>query len=267
MVAGINRSLQKAPQRGAFLLFVASCWLSIPGVVSGACQSYRAGNKLAVSHVYDGDTLKLADGRSIRLIGIDTPEIGRDGKRDEPGAAVALHNLKQIVRASDNLIFMLPGVDDTDRYGRKLAHLYDQQGRNITEMLLRAGLGFTITFPPNLQNMECYRAAELQARNARRGLWRAASIPLDAGKLSGNEEGFHLLRGRIERIGKSRRALWLNLVQGPALRIDWSDWKNFSNLEPTDLPGRRLEVRGWLYRRKGQQRMQVRHPSAVKWLE
>ncbi len=252
--------------RGLFSVICVVVWRFLQIPLAPVSPTWQATSWL-VSHVYDGDTLKLADGRNVRLIGIDTPEMGRDGKRDEPGAAAARQGMNKIVLASNNLVFMLPGVDNTDRYGRKLAHLYDQQGKNITELQLRAGLGFAITFPPNLQNKDCYQAAESQARRARRGLWRTASVPVDAGKLLGNEEGFHLLYGRIERIGKSRRSLWLNLAQGPALRIDWSDWKNFHGLDPAGLPGKRLEVRGWLYRRKGQQRMQVRHPAAIRWLE
>ena len=35
---------------------------------------------------FDGDTLALEDGRSVRLLGINTPETGRDGEPSEPFA-------------------------------------------------------------------------------------------------------------------------------------------------------------------------------------
>jgi endonuclease YncB( thermonuclease family) len=234
---------------------------------SESCEPYTGGQELEVAHVYDGDTLKLSDGRNIRLIGINTPEIGRDGNKDERGARQALQRLVSELRASDQRVHLLVGEQQKDRYGRQLAHLYGRGGRNITELLLSEGLGYLIAIPPNLRNLACYQAAESAARKRRRGLWQSESLPLEAAKLSGKEEGFHLIRGRIGRIGKSRRALWLNLVQGPALRIDWRDWRAFTVLEPDALSGKRLEVRGWLYRRKGRQRMQVRHPSAIRWLE
>ncbi len=85
--------------------------------------------------------------------------------------------------------------------------------------------------------------------------------------MSGREEGFYHIQGEIERVGKSRRSLWLNLKQGPSVRIDWSDWDLFKPWRVDELQGKRLEVRGWVYRRKGQQRMQVRHPASVEWLE
>jgi endonuclease YncB( thermonuclease family) len=238
-----------------------------PGLAADDCQAYRGEALHAVEHLYDGDTLKLADGRNIRLIGINAPEKGRDGKPDEPGAGVSLQGLSKLIHASDNQVYLLPGIETTDRYGRSLAHLYDRRGRNITAMLLRDGLGFAISIPPNLRHADCYKLAEQEARSASRGLWSDPSIPLAAEKLSDRANGFHLIRGRIERIGKSRRALWLNLVKGPAIRIDWSDWTAFADLYPDELIGKRLEVRGWIYRRKGQRRMQVRHPSAIFWID
>ena len=266
MVAGRKKGFIKAPYHGAFFLFIVSCCLSLSVLAAGACRPYLGQEKFFVSYVYDGDTVRLRDGRKIRLIGINTPEKGHDGKPEEEGAEAALQHLSAILKSSGNLVFVQPDVDPTDRYGRILAHLYDRQGTNITEMMLKDGMGIAISFPPNLQNYDCYSLAEAQARNARRGLWQYGIIPLDVEKLSGDEEGFHLIRGRIERIGKSRRSLWLNLVRGPALRIDWSDWRDFPQHDPDTLQGKQLEVRGWLYHRKGQQRMQVRHPSAIRWL-
>jgi hypothetical protein len=109
--------------------------------------------------------------------------------------------------------------------------------------------------------------AESRARKAGLGVWSSRSAAVDASHLTGKEEGFRLIQGVIDRIGRSRRSLWLNLRHGPALRIDWKDWAYFSDLVPEDRRDHRLEVRGWLYRRKGQQRMQVRHPSAIRWLD
>jgi len=265
-LAGSTKSNQKAPQRGAFLLLWLALSTGQADVTSERCQSHTGTESERVTYVFDGDTLKLADGRKVRLIGINTPELGRDGDRDEPGAVQARQRLMAIVQDSHNRVFLLKGAQPTDRYGRQLAHLYAENGSNIAAVLLREGLGYAITFPPNLANLTCYQAAEAQARRARRGLWHARAVPLEAETLTGQETGFVLLQGSIGRIGKSRSALWLNLVKGPALRIEWRDWQAFSVSDPESLAGKRLEVRGWLYRRKGQQRMQVRHPSAIRWL-
>ena len=128
------------------------------------------------------------------------------------------------------------------------------------------GLGFAVAVPPNLGRLDCYFGAEGQARSARRGLWRgdpavrAVDLPADA-------EGFHLVQGRIRRVGNSRRSLWLNLDGGLALRVDRSDLQYFADLEADARLGRALEVRGWIYRRNGERRMQLRHPAALRWLD
>lgn len=40
--------------------------------------------QVRVQQVVDGDTVRLVDGRSVRLIGINTPEIGHGGVAASP---------------------------------------------------------------------------------------------------------------------------------------------------------------------------------------
>lgn len=49
---------------------------------------------VAVQRVVDGDTLRLSDGRSVRMIGLNTPELGKQGRSDEPFAVAARKRLK-----------------------------------------------------------------------------------------------------------------------------------------------------------------------------
>lgn len=260
-------SNKKAPHSGAFLLWLL-CTIGV-GITSqtlraGDCPLPGSAKPVDVKWVIDGDTLQLTDGRHIRLIGLDTPELGRDGRRDMPGARAAKAGLQRLVRQSGNRLYLQPGRQPRDRYRRWLAHLYTQDGKSLTQALLREGLGRQIAVPPNMGNLDCYISAEAGARSRGLGLWQTAVR--DAANLSGDERGFHLLQGRIIRVGRSRSALWLNLEGGLAIRITWREWAGFSQPEPDSLTGRRLEFRGWLYRKNGEQRVRVRHPSAIRWL-
>ena len=260
-----NASLTGLRFAGPFFIFMGiGCF---PWILAAECDPFISDASVEVSYTYDGDTIKLKDGNKLRLIGINTPEIGHEAQPDEPGAQYARQRLQTIISASNNQIFLLIGNDRRDRYQRILAHIYNLQGANITETLLREGLGYAVYMSPNLTNMECYSQAERQARTAGRGIWKHPDAVLDVNSMHGREEGFHLIRGVIGRIGKSRRSLWLNLHQGPAIRIDWSDWKQFDGWQLDTLEERPLEVRGWIYRRNGQQRLQVRHPAAIMWLD
>lgn len=68
-----------------------------------------------VTRVVDGDTL-VAGGRTIRVVGIDTPE------RGQCGYAQATANLKRLT-LGETVNLTAPGKRDTDRYGRLLRYV------------------------------------------------------------------------------------------------------------------------------------------------
>ncbi|MES9833536.1 MAG: thermonuclease family protein [Candidatus Thiodiazotropha sp. DIVDIV] len=261
----VTKVFEKAPQCGAFLLFALPFLifssLSLEASVCKPCSSVP----LKVDRVVDGDTLRLKSGEKIRLIGINTPELGHWGKPEQPGGLAAKAYLQKLISQNGGRVAVCPGAEKQDRYGRQLVHLSGQDGQNIAAQLLREGMGWAIAVPPNLSRTNCYFAAESEARDKRFGIWKEA--PSRATSLQGNETGFHHLEGRIVRVGESRSALWLNLEGPLALRITWKDWKAFGIDDPEQLVGHSLEARGWLYKRKGQQRLRIRHPSSIRWLD
>jgi endonuclease YncB( thermonuclease family) len=252
----------KASHRGAFLLF---CWLllfTLTVASDEVCGPPADAEQVKVASVLDGDTLRLKDGRTIRLIGLDTPELARDGRPNMPGALEAKASLLKLVKQSANKLYLRAGREAFDRHRRLLAHLYTHNGVNLTAELLAQGLGYQITFPPNLHHLSCYQKAEAGARIRSLGLWRQPIA--QASELAGRETGFHILQGEIIRVGRSRSALWLNIDEGPVIRITWEDWTVFPLSDPDLLLGQEIEFRGWLYLRKGQQRVRIRHPSAIQ---
>ncbi|MES9991546.1 MAG: thermonuclease family protein [Candidatus Thiodiazotropha sp.] len=260
LLIGIVDQIQKAPLRGAFLLFISLSSLNVHAASCSPCDS----RPLEVAHVHDGDTLRLKDGRKLRLIGVNTPELG-NGVDPEPGALAAKQLLETLVNRGGGRVRVCLDADAEDRYGRTLAHIYGPRGESITHQLLKLGAGHHVVIPPNLRNLRCYQEAEREAREGASGIWR---LPIrDTSQLRGDESGFHILTGRVVRIGRSRSGLWLNLEGGLALRITWDDWNRFHIEEADLLLDARIEVRGWIYHRKGSQRMRVRHPASIRWLE
>ncbi|MCG8487793.1 MAG: thermonuclease family protein [Chromatiales bacterium] len=256
---------EKAPQCGAFLFVLLFCLLILPvSLKASGCQPCNA-DLQPVARVIDGDTLLMRSGDKLRLIGINTPELGHWGKPGEPGAQAAKALLQRLVRESGGRLALCPGVEKQDRYGRQLVHLSDNNRQSIAAQLLRQGVGWAIAVPPNLVNNGCYFAAESRARREQLGIWK--NPPALASGLRGDETGFHHLRGRIVRVGESRSAVWVNLEGGLALRITWKDWDAFRIDDPQALVGRDVEARGWLYKRKGEQRLRIRHPSSLRLLD
>jgi len=80
----------------------------------------------------DGDTIRLQSGVYVRLIGIDTPEVGECGYR------AAKRSLDRWVGGEARLVNP-EGVDDRDHYGRLLRYVHDS-GRDTGIGLIRLGL-------------------------------------------------------------------------------------------------------------------------------
>jgi endonuclease YncB( thermonuclease family) len=231
------------------------------------CPADRSDERVISARVFDGDTLALRDGRRVRLLGIDTPEIGHDGEPSEPYAEEAKALLARLAGPGATLRLRLDS-DRFDRYGRLLAHVFTDDGSNLQARLLAAGYATTLVVPPNEWSLACYAAAQAQARKSRTGIWGLEAYqPIPAEKLAGSVRGFRLVTGRVQRVGESRANLWLNLSPGMAVRIPKRDLAYFGDLDPRGLAGKRLEVRGWVQKRRGELRITVRHRAALTVLD
>ena len=231
------------------------------------CPADRTDARVTSARIFDGDTLALEDGRRVRLLGIDTPEIGHDGAPSEPYAEEAKAYLARHAGPGTPLRLRLDR-ERVDRYGRLLAHVFTDDGGNLQARLLDAGYATALVVPPNEWSLDCYAAAQARARRSRTGIWGLARYqPIPAEKLADSARGFHLVTGRVQRIGESRSNLWLNLSPRMAVRIPKNDLAYFAGLDPRSLAGKRLEVAGWVQKRRGELRITVRHRAALTVLD
>jgi len=230
------------------------------------CLPVPAGKAYRVDHIYDGDSVRLHDGRRLRLIGINAPELGRDGRRDEPFALQARKRLEALIREANGVVMLRKGPKSRDRHRRHLVYLFTPDGEDLGEVLLREGLAVVIALPPNIDHLPCYTQAETLARQSHQGLWRRPPT-VSASSLSALDKGFRLVSGRVSRVGSGRHSVWLTLDAVLSVRIDRRDLDLFPALLKEAREGRRLEVRGWLHRYRGAPTMRVRHPSMLKWLK
>jgi endonuclease YncB( thermonuclease family) len=247
--------LRKASLVGAF--FVCALFQA---PVQALCPPAGPLQVVEVQRVVDGDTLRLLDGRSVRLIGLNSPELGRQGRAAEAFAESARRRLAELVAASDGRVGLRLGRESRDRYGRVLAHAYDARGHNLEAQLLAEGLGYLVAIPPNLALLECQRAAERAARGARAGLWRREPL-LSPQQLA--HSGFALVRGRVERVERNGGGLWLELDGPLVLRVAPSALRHFDSLRLQRLVGQRVEARGWVVDRQRRGGVQ---PGQARWL-
>ena len=145
-----------------------------------AAGSYEA---VFVKRVVDGDTLKLANGEYVRLIGIDTPEVHECEKlyRDSRKSG---HDVKTIQamgrRASQFTKSLVEGkivrfefdVEKRDKYHRLLAYVYLPDNTFVNAEIIKQGYASIMTYPPNVKYADEFLRLYRLARESKSGLWK-----------------------------------------------------------------------------------------------
>jgi len=217
-----------------------------------------------VHHIYDGDTLQLSDGRKIRLIGINTPELARKQKPAEPFAYAAKKALKSLVRQGQT-IHLIYGADKRDHYGRTLAHTFLADGHNIQSDLISQGLARVITIPPNTKFAACYLDIENTARCNRLGLWKNKGI-LQARQLTRQHIGFQMVKGTMNNITTNTKGIWLNLDDTLTVGIRPDNQHLFDKKTLNSYLNQSITIRGWINksRKSTPYYLRVKHPLSIQ---
>jgi endonuclease YncB( thermonuclease family) len=140
-------------------------------VAAGAAQAGDFTTRGAVTRVIDGDTIvvQLANGRSehVRVIGIDTPEVGDCWASKATAATRRLAAGKRVTLVGD-------GTQDTrDRYGRLLAYVWLPGGKDLGFQLVAGGFAKPYVYDRPFERLGSYENAEALAHG--KGVWRCAT--------------------------------------------------------------------------------------------
>jgi endonuclease YncB( thermonuclease family) len=261
----VNSARLRQAGYGALLALPFLLWLSADAATKRAPVPQPATTLQAqVEYVLDGDTLILTDQRHVRLIGINAPEIGKDGAADEPLSQAARVALTRLV--GGKTVELVLGRETHDHYGRLLAHVSLTDGRSAQETLLNLGLAVLVAIPPNLGRQQLYAAAEQVARANKRGIWGMAYYePIPAEQLRAQHSGFRFVIGRIREVWRSSK--YVHLVMSPRLHVlvPLEDLRYFDR-RPESLAGQRVVVRGWVTHYGDNLQLRVRHPSMLSLL-
>ena len=115
-----------------------------------------------VTRVIDGDTIELQDGRRIRYLGIDTPELG------EYYAVEATTRNRELVEGK--VVELQGGKRDQDEYGRYLRYVY-VDGVFVNAELVAQGYATAYIFDPDERYSQVLVQLEQYAKMRERGLW------------------------------------------------------------------------------------------------
>jgi micrococcal nuclease len=205
-----------------------------------------------IAEVLDGISLKLDDGRTVRLASMIAP-LQIDG--DSEAVIHAKNALAEIANGKDASLFL--SSDGKDRYGRISAQaiLIDGKIWLEAEMLTR---GLARVYPtPNDKCMKALLQYEAKARSALAGLWKHAKFAVfgaeDVEALLSAEGRFVVVEGTIRRVGEARGRVYLDF--GRRFTEDFTivvpdNIRKTLLAQGSDLKswrGRRVRVRGILF--------------------
>ncbi len=239
---------------------------------AGAPDRLESGGTAAVAGVVDGDTVMLADGRQVRLTGLQAPKLalGRAGFRDWPLAEAARAALEEI--AGGHAVTLRHGGARLDRHGRVLAHLVRGDGLWVQGEMLRRGMARVYTFSDNRALAAEMLALEGEARAARRGIWDHPFYAVRTqDETDRHIDTFQVIEGRVlDAVTRSGR-IYLNF--GADWRTDFTvtiaprHRRPFlaAGLDPESLSGALIRVRGWLISRNGPM-IEATHPEQIERL-
>jgi micrococcal nuclease len=115
-----------------------------------------------VSRVIDGDTIELNTGKRVRLICIDTPDVGESGYEHAKDALTSFVLNKEVRLVKD--------VSETDKYGRLLRYVYVGE-LFVNGMLVESGYAQVYRFPPDTELCDELETLEAEAKAQQIGIW------------------------------------------------------------------------------------------------
>jgi endonuclease YncB( thermonuclease family) len=231
-----------------------------------------------VAAVLDGETLKLSDGRIVRLIGAKAPmpPLGWRGEDPWPMVVEAKEALETL--ASGREVELRFGGLRQDRHNHLLAQVFVLVGERrlwLQEEMIAKGLARVYSLPDNRACIADLLAREREARAKRRGVWRSSAYriesALDVKRLGRLIHSYQLVEGTVAAVGEGAGRLYLNFA---------SDWRSdftvsiarkeagafaAAGIHLNNLAGARIRVRGFLSWRNGPM-IEASHPEQIELL-
>lgn len=258
----------------ALLLVLGPGWGAPSGAsaIAGIEAGLAAGGTAVVVEVIDGDTLRLDDGRQVRLVGIQAPKLplGRPGFIEWPLADVARLALADM--ADGRTVRLAHGGVRHDRHRRVLAHAFVGADTWLQGELLGRGLARVYTFPDNRALADEMLAREDAARRRQRGIWADPFYRVRAAdQVAGDVGTFQVVEDTVLQAARVRDRVYLNFAE---------DWRtDFTvviaaghlplfaevGLDPLTLAGTRIRVRGWIKSWNGPM-IEATHPEQIEVL-
>jgi len=212
----MKRRTQRRLYTFLLVVLVASSLISMARRKTSPPESET--HRAIVERVIDGDTFVLVSGERVRLIGVDTPELGRKDRTVQYFAEESRDFLKGLVEGRE--VTLKSDWRGKDRYGRTLAYVYIGDSVFVNLEIVRQGFGFVYTSYP-FDYLEEFRAEQTRAMEESRGLWGRDIVDEEIPEIGPSEANDHygervVVRGKIVSARNTGKVCFLNFSK---------DWK------------------------------------------
>jgi micrococcal nuclease len=175
------------------------------------CSCSQDYSQVRVLEAIDGDTIKLSNGKLLRYIGLDTPEVRLKKGAEfiyspQPFALEAKEYNRKLVEGK--LVRIEFDLEKQDQYGRLLGYCFVDDVM-INAKLIEEGYAVIYTRPPNVKYAELFISLQSQARQQNKGLWGSYKV-IDQAQAGSYINQIRTVRGKVLNAFKSAKCIFLN---------------------------------------------------------
>jgi endonuclease YncB( thermonuclease family) len=247
--ASVDRvtSRERVLRHAAAMILTALTTLATWPAHAGDCAFEPQGDG-HVTGIIDGRSFRLADGREIKLAGIE-PVISDTATKAQRTAA-----LSAIITGKD---VSLRGADDApDRYGRQSAYVFLAGSETLVQgLLLKEGAALVSSEITEKACATALLAAEAEARQGQKGAWAGSAVIKNAESTDDILAGigrFMLVEGTVLTVRQAGATTYLNF--GRRWTRDFAVTISRRNMPAVESAGtalkslenRRIRVRGYV---------------------
>lgn len=139
--------------------------------------------KAKVLSVHDGDTIRVKiNGKKekVRFVGVNTPEVAKDGNPAEFMAEEAKNYTEEILK--DKEIYLERDISDRDKYDRLLRYIWlekplsnpelsDIENKTLNGILVKEGYAYANYYKPDIKYHNFLKDLEKSAQDNKLGIW------------------------------------------------------------------------------------------------
>jgi endonuclease YncB( thermonuclease family) len=228
-----------------------------------------------VAEVVDGNGLRLEGGENLRLLAIEAPESGP--AKGDPVSAGLVSAAREILTAviAGRPVSLRYDAIRRDRYGRRMAHAFAEDGAWLQAELVKAGLARVHGDSRDRYGLRELMALEADSRARKLGIWRIPAFAVHSATDAALERltgSFQIVAGKVAASALAKGNAYLNfgadrdtdltlVLNKPGLALAAA-----ARLDIAGLAGRNIRCRGWLESFNGP-RIQVTYPEQIEVLQ